>query len=176
VPGVDIKTALDECAELMERYGGHAAAAGATMRVENLEALAGSLGAAVARVTAEPKAAVHFVDAVLQPGELDPRLAGFLYSLGPFGAGNRAPRFAATAAAASAAPRPIKDQHLRLGLHNGNDEISVIAFRRLQSWMPVAAAGGRLDVSFGLRHRPGSRWAEWEFIGDEIRACMEGTG
>jgi single-stranded-DNA-specific exonuclease len=176
VPGVDIKDALDECADLMQRYGGHAAAAGATVNTENLDALAEALASAVDRVAAKPQPGVHFVDAVLQPGELDPRLAGFLYSLGPFGMGNRAPRFAATAAQPSAAPRPIKDQHLRLGLYNGSDEISVIAFRRLESWMPVVVAAGRLDVSFGLRHRPGSRWSEWEFIGDEVRACMEGSG
>jgi single-stranded-DNA-specific exonuclease len=176
VPGVDIKAALDACAALMQRFGGHAAAAGATLGTAQLPALATQLAAAVERLVVEPVPTQHYVDAVLQPGELDPRLAGFLYSLGPFGTGNRAPVFAATAAVPAAPPHPIKDQHLRLGLYNGSDEISVIAFRRLASWMPVAASAGRLDVSFGLRHRPGSRWSEWEFIGDEIRACMEGSG
>ena len=64
---------------------------------------------------------------------------------------------------------------MRLGLHNGEDEISVIGFGRVESWLPVASVAGNLDVSFGLRHRPGSRWSEWEMIGDEIRVPEEGA-
>ena len=173
VPGVDLKLALDECAELMERYGGHAAAAGATVATSSLQQLRSALAAAVERIAREPVTPTHYVDAVLQPGELDPRLARFLYSLGPVGNGNRVPRLAARGATQAAPPRLVKDRHLRLGLLNGADEISVIGFGRAESWLPVASTAGRLDVSFGLRHRPGSRWSEWEFIGEEIRATDE---
>lgn len=176
VPGVDFKEALDRCADLMQRFGGHAAAAGATVRSEQLPALRAGIAAAVRDLAARPVPRTHFVDGLLQPGELDSRLARFLYSLGPFGNGNRAPRLAATGARQAAKPRLIKERHLRLGLQHGDDSISVIGFGRAQSWLPLASAAGRLDVSFGLRHRPGSRWSEWEFIGEEIRAAEERSG
>lgn len=170
IAGVDLKAALDRSAALFERYGGHAAAAGATLRTDRLGELRGQLADAVEALERAPVARPHFVDAVLEPGDLQPKLAGFLYSLGPFGTGNPAPRLAARGARPSAAPRLVKEQHLRLGLHHGPDEISVIGFGRAQSWMAVASAAARLDVSFDLRHRPGSRWSEWEFIGAELRA------
>jgi single-stranded-DNA-specific exonuclease len=173
VPGLDRKVAIDDCAGLQQRYGGHAAAAGATLATSNLEHLRSALALAVERIASEPVAQAHFVDAVLTPGELDPSLARFLYSLGPFGNGNRAPRLAARGATQVMPPRRVKDRHLRLGLKNGVDEFSVIGFGRAEAWLPVAGAAGRLDVSFGLRHRPGSRWSEWEFIGEEIRSTEE---
>jgi single-stranded-DNA-specific exonuclease len=173
VAGVDLKAALDDCRGLMERYGGHAAAAGATVATSRLGQLRTALVAAVERIERTPVARAHIVDAVLQPGELDPRLARFLYSLGPFGNGNRAPRLVARGATQPGPPRLVRDRHLRLELLNGADEISVIGFGRAETWLPIASTAGRLDVSFGLRHRPGSRWSEWEFIGEEIRISEE---
>ena len=175
VPGLDLKAALDACAPLLQRYGGHAAAAGATVDTERLPALRDGFAGAVSKAHRDEVPATHFVDAVLQPGELDPRLARFLYALGPFGNGNPAPRFATRSASQSVAPRLIKDRHVRLGLRNGPDEISVIGFGRAESWLPLASGAGNLDVSFGLRHRPGSRWSEWECIGDEIRVPEDGS-
>lgn len=170
IGGVDLKLALDACADLFERYGGHAAAAGATLATDRLDELEQRLAKTVLDLERAPVTRKHYVDAVLEPGELAPELAGFLYSLGPFGTGNRAPRLAARGVRVSQTRR-LKEQHLRLGLQNGDDEISVIGFGRAQSWLPVASSAERLDVSFGLRHRPRSRWSEWEFIGDEIRAA-----
>ncbi|RKZ14808.1 single-stranded-DNA-specific exonuclease RecJ [bacterium] len=176
VPGVDLKAALDSCAKLMDRYGGHAAAAGATLKPDNLPQLREQLAAAVQGIAHDQRPADHFIDALLQPGDLDPRLARFLYSMGPFGNGNRPLRLAATGARLASAPRLIKEQHLRLGLRHGEDELGVIAFGRARSWLPVASSSERLDVSFGLRHRPGSRWSQWEFIGEEIRAAGQESG
>ena len=39
VPGVDAKAVLDHCAPVLMRYGGHVAAAGMTLRLNNFEHL-----------------------------------------------------------------------------------------------------------------------------------------
>jgi single-stranded-DNA-specific exonuclease len=169
VPGLDLKAALDGCADLMERYGGHAAAAGATVATELLGELETRFSAAVRAMPRSAGPGPHFVDAVLRPGDLGTGLARFLYDLGPFGTGNPAPRLAVVGASQTAQPRLVKDRHLRLALRYGSSEISVIGFGRAEAWLPIVSRRGELDLSFGLRHRPGSRFAEWEMIGHEVR-------
>ncbi|GIP39234.1 single-stranded-DNA-specific exonuclease RecJ [Paenibacillus sp. J31TS4] len=94
IPGFDLHAALTACADLLEHYGGHQAAAGMTVRRENLPELAARLNElAAAWLTDE-----HFVP-VLQ-ADLDASLSEVtlaaiqeLEQLGPFGMGNPSPRF-----------------------------------------------------------------------------------
>jgi single-stranded-DNA-specific exonuclease len=96
IPGFHITRALDECADLLIRYGGHAAAAGFTVGTKDVEQLEERLQAIAARELqgAELTPGVE-IDAVLTPEQMAWRLVEFGESLEPCGYGNEAPMFGA---------------------------------------------------------------------------------
>lgn len=85
--------ALDSAADLLEKYGGHPAAAGFTVRTEHLDALRERL-CAYAEEHADDADVdeVHEIDAVVAPHDLTDALQQALRRLGPFGQGHPAPR------------------------------------------------------------------------------------
>ncbi|HEY0476108.1 MAG TPA: single-stranded-DNA-specific exonuclease RecJ, partial [Kofleriaceae bacterium] len=90
---VNLYRALSEAAPWLDKYGGHAAAAGFTVRRESMAALSESLGAACVRLAAGsgPVAVGRDVDAEVRLADVDERLAQELAGLGPFGQDNPSP-------------------------------------------------------------------------------------
>lgn len=91
--GVNLYEALATAAPHLDRFGGHAAAAGFTIQRDNVPALVEALSGAVVRLAegSGPVAAGREVDAEVRLAEVDERLAQELAGLGPFGQENPAP-------------------------------------------------------------------------------------
>lgn len=90
--GIHLREAMHACADCLESYGGHAAAAGLELRRDRLDEFRERINAVADQVMQptpqiEPEATVGFA-------ELDPHDIRRLDMLGPFGAGNRRPVFA----------------------------------------------------------------------------------
>ena len=96
IPEFNVTAALDDCEELLVRYGGHAAAAGFTVTNENRAALADRLRDAAAQQlqSADLRPAVS-VDMQVQLRDLSFDLVHLLQQLEPCGYGNRTPVFIA---------------------------------------------------------------------------------
>lgn len=93
VPAIHAVHALDSVSDLLEKHGGHPAAAGFTVPTEHLSALAERLAAFVdASVDASALVPEHRVDVALPSDHLSTTLHAQLASLGPFGMGNPEPR------------------------------------------------------------------------------------
>jgi single-stranded-DNA-specific exonuclease len=109
--------ALESCAGLFTRFGGHAHAVGFSLPSASLPELRARLDEfARSRLTLadfEPSLAV---DANLSLGDLTPELFSVLERLEPFGVGNPQPVFAARTVRLMASPRIIKDKHVKLKL------------------------------------------------------------
>lgn len=94
--GVDLYRALGQCAPMLERWGGHAAAAGLTVRaadgdmIGTIDRLREALGAAVL-ADGSGKVVDVQADADIELGLVDERLADELAGLAPFGQENPAP-------------------------------------------------------------------------------------
>lgn len=92
IPEFHITHALDQCADLLERYGGHAAAAGFTVRSSNIEALQERLfDLAAAALAEEDLTPALNIDAELSLEALSPALADALARLEPTGEANPLP-------------------------------------------------------------------------------------
>lgn len=121
--GVDLYQALRGAAEHLERYGGHAAAAGFSVRAEQVEALRAALASSVTQLAqgSGPVAAdgVADVDAELSLSQVTPRLVRELEQLGPFGQANPVPRLLVRAALVLVARRVGDGSHLQLTLGDG---------------------------------------------------------
>lgn len=96
VPHVDVKALLDQCSEHLVRYGGHAQAAGMTLRSENIEEFRLAFLAALAEIPASASVPEKY-DMDLDLSRMGSRevakLVEHLDHMEPFGSGNRKPVF-----------------------------------------------------------------------------------
>lgn len=92
IPEFHITEALDEVADLLVRHGGHAQAAGFTIRNENLPEFTSRMTAmAEAKLRGEDLRPALAIDAEVRLGDIDWALQGVLAQLEPTGNDNRSP-------------------------------------------------------------------------------------
>ena len=106
--------ALTSCADLLEAFGGHAHAAGLSVRRENVAELRRRLNEHAARVLREEDWVPCLeVDMELQAAALSLELCAELEALEPFGAGWPRPVFATRGLRVVGEPRVVKERHLK---------------------------------------------------------------
>jgi single-stranded-DNA-specific exonuclease len=149
IPGFDLLGALHVCAEHLERYGGHQAAAGLTVAADRLGSLRAALEAhAAAVLTPELLCGVERVDAVVCGSELGLDLIEELELLEPTGLGNPAPRLLVPGARL-ADLRPMGDgRHARFKVVSGGARTPAVAFGCHGSLRDQV--GRPIDASFRL--------------------------
>jgi single-stranded-DNA-specific exonuclease len=109
--------ALESCAELFTRFGGHSHAVGFSLPAARVPELRAHLDAyAHARLTvADFEPSLSF-DAELSLDQVTPELFQAVQRLQPFGVGNPQPVFVARAVRLVAPPRVLKEKHVKLKL------------------------------------------------------------
>ncbi|MGI8469154.1 MAG: single-stranded-DNA-specific exonuclease RecJ, partial [Pyrinomonadaceae bacterium] len=108
---------LDSCADLFEKFGGHAAACGFTIREENIETLRERLNAhAAANLSEEDLTPELKIDAPVSSNSLNLELVEELKCLEPFGIGNPKPVFVTKDLFLTDTPYVMKEKHLKLKL------------------------------------------------------------
>ncbi|MGM0400193.1 MAG: single-stranded-DNA-specific exonuclease RecJ [Chloroflexota bacterium] len=132
IEGFHITRALDHCADLLSRYGGHAAAAGFSLATENLPAFRDRLRRySVEHMEKETFQRRIRVDAIVPITDLDENTPHLLDRMAPFGEGNPPPSLASTELdLLSLRPVGSGDRHLRLTVGDGSHSLSAIAFRQ----------------------------------------------
>lgn len=135
IPEFHITKALDECAELFERHGGHAAAAGFTIRNEHLPELQTRLAAIAERELAgNDLRHTYLADAEVQLPELTFDLLKYLDYLEPTGYGNPGTVFITRNAKIVSGRAVGSDaKHLKLAVSDGRVTFDCIGFR-LGEW------------------------------------------
>ncbi len=149
IPEFNITAALDQCADLLVRHGGHAAAAGFTVLNGNLPALKERLSA-IARESFAGKDLRRSLTADMHVKLTDLRfdLLKQLEALQPTGYGNPEATFICRDLSVADARKVGKDgSHLKLKLNDGNWTVDAIGFRL--GHFPVKR-GDRVDVFFTL--------------------------
>jgi len=151
IPGFNMLAALESCAEVMTKFGGHKQAAGLTLESARIRELR-------ARVN-------DHADGILQPDDLRPRLwidgalafrsisaqvASELTALAPFGAGNPCPVFRATGVEIIDGPRILKERHLKMSFKQDGRVIRGIAWRASERESFVAEHRAAIDLAFYL--------------------------
>jgi len=133
IEGYHITRALETCSDLLERFGGHARAAGFSMRAEHVDALRTRLEEhAKHELDGSPYLQRRLdVDAIVRLDELTLESVRALDDLEPCGEGNPPPTLA-TVGLQVADVRPVGSdgQHLRLYLSGGGGSMAAIAFRQ----------------------------------------------
>lgn len=128
--GLDLAALLGECAEHLERFGGHAQAAGCEVRTEHLEAFAAAFDAAATRAL-EHAAAVSgpAVDAVAEVRDLTLDLADELAAFEPTGEGNPPVRLLLPSVRViEESPMGSGNEHRRAVIASGGARTNAVAF------------------------------------------------
>ena len=151
IPNFDMLAALERCAHLFIRFGGHKQAAGLALDADRIR---------------EMRRAVNDVaDETLGPEDLMPQLridadltfrgitggvAAGVASLAPFGAGNPRPVFAARRVEIIDGPRKLKERHLKMALKQDGRIFRAIAWRSAERHDYLAEHKAAIDVAFSL--------------------------
>ena len=151
IPDFNMLGALERCAGLFIRFGGHKQAAGLTMEAARIKELRHAVN--------------EVADETLGPEDLMPRLridsdltfrgitggitAG-VAALAPFGAGNPRPVFAARGVEIIDGPRKLKERHLKMALRQDGRIFRAIAWRAAERHDYLAEHKAALDVAFSL--------------------------
>lgn len=151
IPEFHITEALDSCADLLVRYGGHAAAAGFTVRNEDVPAFQERL-LRIARDklnVAELRPTLS-IDGVVNLKGVRFELVEALSRLQPFGYGNPTPQLLSKNLRIKYKKAVgQEDQHLRLILHDGRQDWTAIAFRH-GPWLNKLAVSQEIDIVYNL--------------------------
>jgi single-stranded-DNA-specific exonuclease len=156
VAAFDLHGGLGACAEHLERFGGHRAAAGLTIARDQVEAFATAFAArADAVLSDDDLRPVTKIDAIVPGSTLTLELCAELGQLAPFGLGNPGVMLLVDGCEV-VDPSTVGDgKHLRFRVrHRGRDAGSAIAFG-LGAQLDRFRREARYDVAFRLQE---NRW------------------
>lgn len=150
IPGFDIIQALERYSELFERYGGHAMAAGFSIRTEKLPILRERLCAYAREALRDLGDPVHELEAELSPEEITLETYTDILRLAPFGMGHPTPRFLLRSAKIKEL-RTVGNgsQHLKIRVEAGGREFSAIGFS-LGAFAYEVERAGTVGLAFKL--------------------------
>lgn len=121
IEGFNLHDALESCKDLFEKFGGHAAACGFTIREARIAELRARLNEyAKSNLTDEDLKPRLRIDAKLKSSSIDLGLVDALKRMEPFGAGNPKPRFVASKLSLSGDPLIMKERHLKLRMSDAD--------------------------------------------------------
>jgi single-stranded-DNA-specific exonuclease len=151
--------AIEPCADLFIRHGGHAAAVGFALRTENIPELRRRAGEhARQHLSAADLEPMLEFDAELALADITPVFWEQLSQLEPFGNANPEPVFVARDVETAGEARILKEKHLKLRLkrNGGNGSaspytrlIDALGWRMAERLREAPLVGGdRLDVAF----------------------------
>jgi single-stranded-DNA-specific exonuclease len=142
IPEFHITAALDRCADLLEHHGGHAAAAGFTVRNDRLDELIERLQAtAQEQLTDKDLRPTLPADMELPLSDLKPNLLPELNRLQPTGFDNPQPAFVSRGLKVLRSRTVGKDNsHLKLAVTDGRITYDAIAFRQGHWYEQMPAA------------------------------------
>ncbi|TET80558.1 MAG: single-stranded-DNA-specific exonuclease RecJ [Anaerolineales bacterium] len=149
IPEFHITEALDECDDLLERYGGHSAAAGFSVRNEKLDEFIQRIN----KVAAKKLSGIELrptltVDTTVRFLDLDWSLLEFIERMEPCGYGNPLPVFAVQdVEVVSKRSVGAEGRHLKLTMRDERKVFDAIAFRQGHLYKNLPQ---RVDLAFRL--------------------------
>jgi single-stranded-DNA-specific exonuclease len=178
VPGFNITTALDRVGgRILDRFGGHAMAAGFTLAADKIgllrEKLSDYCSGELDPDLLVPRA---MADIVAEPSELDRPLLDQLNRLEPFGMGNPRPVFLVRGLQLAGEPKVLKGQHLKIDLHGGGMTIEAIWWRAGHLVPALAGCTAAVDLLARLEL---NRWGGRDYVRlnvDDIRPATAPVG
>lgn len=132
IEGINLVDALSQCGDLLERYGGHAMAAGLSIDDKNIDAFAKRLDLVCKNLIPQKKAGCIKIDSIVAPVDINAGLVEEMSRLRPFGAGNPEPVLAMHCMDILDR-RILSEKHLKLKVRAGGIVFDAIGFGMAES-------------------------------------------
>lgn len=160
VDNFDVHAAIDACADLLTKYGGHAMAAGLSLLPENFEAFKSRFEKTVSETIGRTEELEEVpLEMELKLSEIFkenetrndiPQLKRVLNQFEPHGPGNMKPVFLAKSVFA-AGVQLLKEEHLKMNLFQENDAFTLPAIGfRMPHFYELVTSNEPFDVAFTL--------------------------
>ena len=151
VQGFNLYEALHACREHLLGYGGHFAAAGMTLAVDQLEAFKEAFEKSVAeRITEEQLTPEITINAVLPLDNISMNFYQIISQMEPFGPDNMRPVFIAQKVYDTGYSKIVKDLHISCSFKQGKNTIRGIGYNMPQH-MEIIQSGKPFDIVFQLQ-------------------------
>jgi single-stranded-DNA-specific exonuclease len=151
IPSFNMLGALESCAGVMMKFGGHTQAAGVTLESSRIRELRAKVNEyADSRLQPDDLRPRLWIDGSLTFRSINPQVVSELAALAPFGAGNACPVFRASGVEVIDGPRLVKERHLKMAFRQDGRVMRGIAWRAADREHFVAAHKGGIDLAFSL--------------------------
>ena len=169
VPGFNLYEAVHACRHLLTGYGGHFAAAGLTLPVENIDALRKAFEAYTA-ANIEPRHLVPeiIIDAAIDLKDITPALYKIICQMEPFGPENMHPVFMARNVRDTGFSRIVKDTHLKLSVQQHETVIQGIGFG-LADKLELLQTKEPVDIAFKIDENTWNGSTSLQIVVNDIR-------
>ncbi len=174
IAGFNIAEAMNACVEHLVTCGGHAAAAGLTIREECVAAFVEMFEAQAATLLPAGDLRKQLrIDAQVGLSEIDSRLVTQLEQLQPFGNTNPAPLFCSF----GAEPMPhswreLRGGHMKVALRNGSRVMDAIGFRMAERLAELSSAPA-VDIAFSPQFNTWRGETSVQLVIKDIRPAQE---
>lgn len=128
--GINLFEGLSECADILENFGGHAYAAGFSIKEEYIEELDRRLNEYAERVLPKIPSYELYIDARVDIGDMTLSAVRETEMLGPYGAGNKMPTVAVEEVCINDMKTLSEGKHCRFMAEKDGKTVEVIAFGR----------------------------------------------
>jgi single-stranded-DNA-specific exonuclease len=151
IPAFDLLEAVEQCADVFLKFGGHRQAVGVTFEAGRLGELRRRL-AAVANERLSPEDLVPRlrIDSPLGLRDISSDVIEGLVQLGPYGPANPKPVFRASPVDLLEPPRRIKERHLALLVRQDGRAFRAVAWRSADRHDYLAANRVGLELAYSL--------------------------
>lgn len=151
VQGFNLYEALHACREHLLGYGGHFAAAGMTLRIDQLEAFKAAFEKAVAeRITPEQMVPEILINALLPLDQISMQFFQIIAQMEPFGPDNMRPIFLAKNVRDTGYSKLVKEAHISFNLTQGNNSVRGIGYN-MPDKIDIVKSGKPFDIVFQLQ-------------------------
>ena len=163
IPGFDMLSALESCAPLLLRFGGHRQAAGLQLESARIREFRTAINVyGDERLAPDDLRPRLWLDGPLSFGGITTRVAEELAALAPFGPGNPKPVFQTSGVQIVDGPRVLKDRHLKVSFRQDSRVFRAIAWNAADREAVLAEKKESVDLAFSLEESEyqGERYLE----------------
>jgi len=153
INGFNIYEALEQCNDLLLHFGGHKAAAGLALEIDNVEAFRVRLNEVLrSSITSEDLSEEISIDSIIKFSEITPKFLRILDQFAPFGPGNLRPVFISESVHVANVPRIVGNNHLVCSFtQNGTDKVfDSIGFNLGDYYELIKDNHSELDIVFSI--------------------------
>ena len=149
--GFNILEAINSCAPILNKFGGHEFAAGVQMDADTVDVFRERINAYARRLVSEQKITeqVLHIDSGVELKDVGLAMAKEITLLEPYGSGNSQPVFAVNNVTVLAVESVGKGKHLKLLVSDSHGKASFMLFGRQKDEFPFYA-GDHVDIAFSL--------------------------